>query len=713
MVAQYLPPPDPTMMAMPPPMPTPPMPMASPLSLVPDGIMQPSPLMGDMGMQDPMAMLSDPSVLIALLDLMAKEGELQNGPVYPRWYKPGHYPKPKLGDVMSKARQDKNLHQLFIRRVDEDRRILALAVVGQFKDADKDVEVTFQDASLVHDTQLVVNLVAGCDTNYESRARKMGERAIAEKKEQFAHAFREKQIRRHARMYGTSLQFDEVKTAAQTGRYVSRLSLDFDAESSDVPIKMDLLEPTTCFPTWGGDRGLESMTRIYSESISRLIGCYDEDGTNKVRTKLTSKQVSDQRGGMRYLTEDDQVEVMEYWDRRWYCIVANSEMLVCAEHKFGRVPFVYLISSIGDTGPQTRHSTYGFAATSSSTAQQDVASKGLSHIAYTKKTLEQREAIFGRMLTELKKTANPDRTFEQDISVYGQTPMVTNAEGGISLLRMGMERELPPTAKPGFSLAPPILGAINEAVSRGMMPTSAYGLTQNANESGTAIEGLNESGRDKITPWMTMLQDADRENAELALELTRDWGHLLGSEGQRGTFEIERHKMAADQEPTVTLEPAELRQVGCTIRAKRTSLRLSNIGALGNALTALKNNGWLEDERAMEMLGVQDPTAALRRIQIQEFKKSEEYQKVMLAKWMREDEGLVYEAGIVEDLIQKMNQPPAAPPMALPGGPGVNGGAPMGGMAPQGADPMQGAMGMPEQMGGPLPGPPPGPGGIM
>lgn len=712
MVAAFLPP-DPAMMAMPPaPVPAMAPPMGSPLALVPDGIMQPSPLLGDLGMQDPLAMLADPSVMMALLDLMAQHDELQNGPVYPRWYKPAHYPKPKLGDVIAKARADKNLHQLYIRRVEEERKILALAVVGQFKDADEDVEVTFQDASLVHDTQLVVNLVAGCDINYEARARKMGDREIAEKKEQFAHAFREKQIRRHARSYGTSLQFDEVKTATQTGRLVARLSLDFDAESDEIPVNMDLIEPTTCFPTWGGDHGLESVTRVYSESISRLIGCYDADGTGTVRKTLIAKEVQDTNGGMRYRTEDDQVEVIEYWDRRHYTVAADSEEILNVEHKFGFVPFVFLLSPIGDTGPQSRHSQYGFMSGPSSTAQQDIAAKGLSHIAYTKKTLEQREAIFGRMLTELKKTANPDRTFSQDLSIYPSAPQVTNAEGGISLLRAGLEKEEPPTPKPGFSLAPPILGAINESVSRGMMPTSAYGLTQNANESGTAIEGLNESGRDKIMPWMVMLQDADRDTVEMALRLIRDWGHLLGSEGQRGTFEIERNKLAADREPTVTLTPAELRQVGTKIRAKRTSLRLSNIGALGNALTALKNNGWLEDERAMEMLGVQDPTAALRRIQIQEFKKSEEYQKVMLAKWMREEEGLVYEASVVEGLIQQMNQPPPMPP-PMPGGPGTNGGAPLGGTAPQGADPMAGAMGMPDQMAGPLPGPPSAPGGIM
>src|SRR5699024_5428236 len=117
--------------------------------------------------------------------------------------------------------------------------------------------------------------------------------------------------------------------------------------------------------------------------------------------------------------------------------------------------------------------------------------------------------------------------------------------------------EVPGPEKPGFSLIGPIMGAVNEAAARGYLPASAYGLTSNANESGTAIEGLNEAGRDKITPWITMLQRWDTECAVMALTLFRDWGHLLGSDGERGQFEIEMLQPGEGGEETFIISPAD------------------------------------------------------------------------------------------------------------------------------------------------------------
>lgn len=734
---QMMPPGAPPQMGMPgpPPMPgpamgPPPVPMGSPLALM-GGMgagVPPPPMMGDFGAMDPMAMLANPEVLTALLDLIAKEEELQNGPVYKKWYKPGDYQKPTISKVQAKADADRSLHSKLVRRFAEDRAFLQLLTVGKFADFDDEVETTFQDASLAHDVALVVNLVGGTEPNFEANSRRLDEVEIAEKKEQFAHAFRDKNERRHARMYGTALRFDEAKYAVEYGHYVKRLSLDFDAESDEVPIRSDLLDPATCFPTFGGEYGLKAMTRIYPQTIDQIIATWATK-ENKIGKKLLDKKVKKSNGEERYFTLDDRLDVYEYWDRRWYCIVVEGEEVVTAEHKFGFVPFVYKHSRFGDAGPTSLNNMNPYGSGGRHTAQDEIASKGLSHIWASKQTHSQREAMMGRMYTELKKTANPDRTFEQDANRYGQSPDVTNAEGGISLLLMGSERELPPTPKPGLSLVGPIMGVTNESIQRGLLPASMYGITQNANESGTAIEGLSESGRDKLTAWLVLLEEADRDEIEMALTLQRDWGHLLGSEGQKGYVELERVRPTEDQEETFALAPKELRQVGVRIRSKRTSLRLSNLGAMGNALTAWKNNGWLEDHEALEMRGVRDPIAALERIQIQEWKKSEMYQNVGLIKYL-ERNGQVDEAMMVRQMVMGQSQgggpggpggpPPSGPPPGMmgpggpppgmpPGGPGVNGGAPPGiPMGPQGASPQMGPMGLPSRIQGPPPSNPQG-----
>ena len=688
----------------------PPPPMASPLALIGDPMGAP-PMMDAMGGMDPLSLLADPAVLMRLLDLMAEEQEMQEGPVYDRWYRPADYPKPKIGDVIAKVRADHELHQLLIRRIRADRQLLRLLDVGKFRDAD-DIEVTFQDSSLVHDVALVINLLAGCDHNYEARARTVGDAELAEKKEQFAHAFRARAERRHRMLYGTSLAYDEAKFAVETGHLLYRFGLDFDAESDEVPILLDVLDPTRYYPTWD-EHGIVTMSGYYSEPIARILSRWDRDGKKKAKRDLLNTKVNDpaQHGAERYRTLDDTVEVMEYWDRRHYVVVAAGVEIVNTEHRFGHVPFTYFVGPFGDAGPASLESLNGSVGLpTSGMAQQQIAARGLSHIWASKTTHSQREAILGRMMTELKKSGNPDRTFEQSPNVYGSTPKVSNAEGSISLLRMGDERELPPVQKPGLSLAAPILGIANEAVQRGLMPPSSYGLTSNANQSGTAMEGMNESGHDKVTPWLMMLQDAAAANAEEAMRLTRDWGYLLGSDGERGTFYIERRKPDQQGENTIMLTPAELRQVGIRIRCKLTSLRLSNLGNLGNALAVWKNQGWLEDVEALEMRGVQDPVATLRRIEIQEMKKDPAYRQIAILK-MLEEEGDFRGAMLYRQMMQSQGAgaPPGAPQQVGPsgppqGGPGAPAGVPQG---PNGASRPPGALGMPSQMAGPQGGPTP------
>lgn len=693
-----------------PPMPAPPPPMGMP------------PMGGPpMGMpMDPMAaVMQDPLVLAELIRLITEEIEQENGPVYPRWYKPERYPKPKMEQWEAKARKDQSLHQLLVKRILAEREILALRTVGQFPDAEEDSEMTFSDPSMVHDFNLAASTVAGCEVSFSAKARTLDEADLVEKKQLAAFSFRDRWKRRNQAMYGTDLQYDEAKIAMGTGRLVARFSLDFDAERDQFPVKADLLDPTTCFPTWEGDRGLANMTRVYSQTVDQIVATFD-DGSRNLRKKLLDATVKTETGAERQRTMDDQVEVIEYWDRRWYAVSAAGIEVIVAEHRYGFVPFVYVMSPYGDAGPQSLHSMKPLVSGPSGTVQLDIASKGLSHIWATWKAHEQREAILGRLFTELKKTGNPPRIFAQDLSVYGEAPEVGDQEGGIYMIRRGLEEEVPGPQKPGFSLIGPIMGAVNEAAARGYMPASAYGLTSNANESGTAIESLNESGRDKITPWLTMLQRWDAECAMMALSLFRDWGHLLGTDGERGEFEIEMRQVSEDGEGTFIISPADIRKVGVKLEAKRTSLRLASLGRLGNDLATWKANGWLLDEEALEMRGVENPREYLRQVEIQEMKKDPEYRKLAIVKMM-EEEGDFVGAMMYRQMImsqggmQQGGQPPqqgGPQPMdpTLPGGPGTRGGAPPGsGMGPQTAQPMTGSLGMPSRMAGP----PPMPGGIQ
>src|SRR5690606_24113154 len=144
--------------------------------------------------------------------------------------------------------------------------------------------------------------------------------------------------------------------------------------------------------------------------------------------------------------------------------------------------------------------------------------------------------------------------------------------------------------------------------------------------------------------------------------------------------------------------------------------RISNLGKIANDLAMLKANGWLEDVDALERLGVQDPMAALQRIEIQEFEKSDIYKNIRLIKWL-EEQGKYDEAAMARQMLQSGGS--SAPgggggmqEMAQQlGGGGMPGSPPGVPQGPQMAQSPQGAMGLPSRLPGPVPqmqGPPPG-----
>jgi hypothetical protein len=138
-----------------------------------------------------------------------------------------------------------------------------------------------------------------------------------------------------------------------------------------------------------------------------------------------------------------------------------------------------------------------------------------------------------------------------------------------------------------------------------------------------------------------------------------------------------------------------------------TSLRLQNLGPLGNAVQMWRNQGLMTKLEALELRGVQDPHAYLRQKDIEDFKDTPEYKTAKLLEWADEEgESPTVISTMMYLLATKGGgggggQPGASPAGPMPG----NGGGP----------PTVGMPGGPGQQGGrppQLPGPPPALGGI-
>lgn len=649
-----------------------------------------------------MLAMQDPEVAEALVRLYLQEMDPDPGPKYKKWYDKDDYPKPKGVAIIAKAHDDRSDYTLLVERMRRDRDRIRMAGVGVFKDHDPEMSLSQRDSSLALDVQLITSILAAADLLFNKTTMKAGQEEDAQKVENFCYAAEHQAGMRHNRIHGTSYAVDRIKNSLYTGHLVTRVLPNYDAEEGEIPTVRDLLDPASCFPSYDG-YGIRTMTRTYHQTCQEVFSGFRLD--KKKRKTILSKRQKDKNGIERDRTLNDSVEVIEYWDRRYYGVAVDSELVIGpTEHYFGMVPFAYTRSGTGDAGNTFEQNLNGTLSTGSLVSRQiDLANKGQSHIQYIQTTHEQKEAILGLVATELAKVANPPRTFEQDMSIYGDSPQVANGPGTISLLQRGLENEVPNTPDSRLQLLGPALAAANEASQRGMMAPSDYGLTPGSQSSGAVVEGLSEASKDKLNLWKLMIEEHESAVNELDLTLNRDHGRTLGPEGDRGTtLMIEKQHPTEGEDGYFEFDYRQLRTDTCRVKTRMTSLRMQNLGALGNSVSMWTNMGLMDKHDALELRGVRDPQAYLRRIDIQAFKDTPEYKTAKLLEWMKiEKEDPETMATVMYLLATKgggggQQQPPMGGPGPMPG----NGGGP----------PTVGMPGAPGQQGGPpmqLPGPPP------
>ena len=696
-----MPPPgmDPSMMGMPPQIdPMTGMPMGGGMPGFPPGVMPDMNYPGSPAVENAEMMLAmqDPALAMALIRLMLADIDPDPGPKHPAWYKKENYPKPLPGDVSSKAKADQQAYSKLIRRMREDRDRIRMAVVGVFKDHDAEIESKFQDASLALDVHLITSILSACDYVITKTAKRAGKAAEAQDIENYCYAFLEQTMRRHHALHGTDYKADTIKIAMSTGHLVSRITPNYDSDEGEVPFNVDLLDPASCFFTRDG-YGIDTATRVYHNTIHEVCQGFGLDA--KQRKRLLSKK-KEEAGETKDRTITDTVEVIEFWNRRWFELQVDGETVIGpVDHQFAEPPFVVTRSSIGDAGPIYEQNLQAGLGLTSHMIQNDLANKGQSHIQLLQKTHEQREAIMGVILTEIDKIRNPPRTFSQSTTRYGTSPAVSNAPGSISMLAAGEEAEIPNQPDSRFQLMAPVIANVNEAAQMGRMSPADYGLTPGSQTSGNVIEGLSESSKDKLNLWKIMIQNHESAVNGKMLVMTRNHGRLLGPEDDRGNYlSIEKQHPTQEEDGFFDFDYKILRDDTCRVKVQMTSLRMQNLGSLGNSVQMWTNMGRMTDEEALNLRGVRDPIAYMRQIEIEGFKKTPEYKTAKLISWMKE-EGMNEELPTVLYLLATKGG--AAPP------PGAGGPGPMPGNG--GGPPTQGMPGAPgteggrPQMAGPTP----------
>jgi hypothetical protein len=648
-----------------------------------------------------MMAMQDPSVMLALIRIMLADIDPDPGPKYPSWYRKEDYPRLNPAEIRGKAEQDRSDYQLLIERMRRDRDRIRMAVVGTFRDYedDPDSQEVWRDASLALDVMLITSILSACEFLIQKHAKKSGEAAEAQQIENVDYAILDQAMSRHRQLRRSNFKADLVKTALSTGHLVTRILPNYYVDEGEVPIVWDTLDPASCFVQYDA-YGICSVSRIYHQTVTEI--CHGFRVGKDARKRLMSKQ---QKVGTEYRDRriSDVVEAIEYWDRRQYCLQVDGEVIVQpVDHELGICPFVVSASSVGDAGnvyEQNLNAGWGLTANSK---QVDLANKGQSHIQYLQIPHEQREAVMGIVATELQKIKNPPRTFEQDLVYYGDSPPRDNSPGGITLLHMGGEVEVPTPTDSRVQLLGPAMANITEAAQRGMLSPVDHGVMPGAQTSGAVVEGLSESSKDKFNLWKVMIQDHVEQCLDMSNVFMRDHGRKLGPEGKRGEpYTVERANPSYNEDGYFDFDYRVLHRNSCRVRVQMTSLRLQNLGPLGNAVQMWRNQGLMTKVEALELRGVQDPHAYLRQKDVEDFKDTPEYKTAKLLEWMEEEGDTRAIPTVMYLLATKGGSGGGGQPGASPAGPMPGNGA---------GPPPVGMPGAPGQQGGrppQLPGPPP------
>lgn len=538
------------------------------------------------------------------------------GPEYPANYvKP---PKPDYASILEWATTLESRYSLLKRRWRDDletfysdRRVGTFNVDRQDNDFQR-----FYSSGLADDANLAITQVGALPVTYQLDAPRRDTKRDAQEAEDFVRHVNCEVAYRHAEAGNGDLGMDEAKCAVVYGVVVSREVLNLG--DPDLPIHSELLDPGTCYPYWAGRKGLQVMVRTYCDSIANIAGDFDADGTLEKRLFERNKtNRANRRDRATRLTE--QVDVIEYWDTWWRAVYLRdgTEVVKPTAHEYGFVPFVYQRSSAGRPAfARTLHRTGIDTTTDGSEIvtredQQAELDAAVSFFHWRKKPHAQYEAVMSKLMQVMSKADRPPLAVFQDwlAREAHDTVEVDYDAGKINTFMMGNEevRPLLETAPP--NLFGPLLQAIAQDKATGQLPLSMYGASASAaGATGNALEGMNESGRDKLTNVVLTRQIYKAQQAAMWLKIWANFGHLWGQDGEKGAYEVPYAKNRRDATaPTFALTPATVRRAGNRVTVKLTSLRLQNLPAFLNAGAIGLQTDQMTLREALELRGVENP----------------------------------------------------------------------------------------------------------
>lgn len=388
------------------------------------------------------------------------------------------------------------------------------------------------------------------------------------------------------------------------------------------PFVHRLYDPTSCVPTWD-EYGLARMTRLYSDTVASVIsayGSYDK----KLKGKILKQQHSDANGNLRTLDYTDMVTVIYYIDRTYRAVYVNDIEVLHVKHGYGVCPVV--VGGSGLSEPTDMTATGSLSAPDLLTGSQALRLyyKNTSGFHHLRRMNGQYEAVMTKFFNITARMDRPDYIIAQDEYAEGEgTPQVKSGGGEVTPIKKGHEELEALEVISNTGVLEPLIGAFANEDLTSRLPLAQHGVSQSSQQSGNATEGYIESGQDKFIIQMQSAEMMWGQIASLWLRLWRDFGHNVPNEkGQYGRAVVPYSSKAKRRHPgsppAFEITPEMLDHIGVEAEAKLTSLRLQNLGPLGNATAIWLNNRTMSLREAMELRGVRDPDEVFEEMDYEE-----------------------------------------------------------------------------------------------
>jgi hypothetical protein len=540
------------------------------------------------------------------------------GPKPPKWYRKP--PKPELADVLARAEEERAAHQprvdqghKMLRRInpDEDNTMAGVFTRLHKKAISGEVE-RIALPGLRDETDAAVGFVAQMDWVPEALYRSSLDRDKAAAKEDLCAYLAECAQRQYSRSGGTSL-----KAAKAFNLWVHGCVAEFnglDVDNDECGLRMRLIDPSTIYPVWEGERGLLCVYLKYQQTAADFIGThgaiddFDEEAVR--RSASTSGESYDPN----YVGT-----VVEYWDRAHALIAWEDAEVASVEHDYAEVPFTITPGNFGQPinviAPDPLRSAYGASWTSD--RAQDLMRVYQPFLARRVAMHQFNEAVTGVLATKVRRSLNPARTLKSGVLTYEEeSPKFSDDEGTTTKIREGDEAEVNEysvSMDPGVASA--LFAVLQKAEATSTPSSLIAGQAPMSQGSGTALNVLRAGGYERWTLFVLALEQHETMATEQRLRFIRDYGELLGMDGTLYVPRRGRPNTRTGQSAAHEVTSDLLKDTGIRVQVTFRRFNPSELTSLAQGVGMMRSLNMMPRRDGIEIVGyTADPDRAIEEI---------------------------------------------------------------------------------------------------